>query len=147
LQTSDATGAAQSQLGPDAQAAVVYLNKHAGLSHGKIADTFDKFFGITLTRGACAQIVLRAGQRLQPVYEQLRQHLQTATHLTPDETGWRIGGLPAWLHGWVGEDFICFQNLLKPLLVTCLLVIRMVIGCQKTVNLGYDKLLGLRADL
>jgi transposase len=104
LQTSDATGAAQSQLGPDAQAAIVYLNKHAGLSHGKIADAFDKFFAIDVTRGACAQIVLRAGRRLQPVYEQIQQRLPAATHLTPDETGWRVGGHPAWLHGWVGDD-------------------------------------------
>ena len=104
LQTSDATGAAQSQLGPDAQAAVVYLNKRAGMSHGKIADTFDKFFGISVTRGACAQIVLRAGQRLQPVYEQIKERIKTCLHLTPDETGWRVGGHLAWLHGWVGDD-------------------------------------------
>jgi transposase len=104
LQTSDATGAAQSQLGGDAQAAIVYLNKRAGMSHGKIADTFDKLFGITLTRGACAQVVLRAGQVLQPVYEQIKEHIQNSEHLTPDETGWRIGGHPAWLHGWVGDD-------------------------------------------
>ena len=38
LQTSDATGAAASPVGPQAQALVVYLNKHAGLSHGKTAD-------------------------------------------------------------------------------------------------------------
>jgi transposase len=104
LQTSDATGAAQSQLGADAQAAIVYLNKRAGMSHGKIADTFDKFFGITLTRGACAQVVVRAGQILQPVYEQIKQRIIDSEHLTPDETGWRIGGRPAWLHGWVGDD-------------------------------------------
>ncbi len=104
LQTSDATGAAQSQLGADAQATVVYLNKRAGMSCGKIADTFDKVFGITLTRGACAQIVLRAAEKLQPAYEQIREHLKSSQHLTPDETGWRIGGHPAWLHGWVGDD-------------------------------------------
>jgi transposase len=103
LQTSDATGAAQSQLGADAQAAIVYLNKRAGMSHGKIADTFDKFFGITLTRGACAQVVVRAGQILQPVYEQIKERIIDSEHLTPDETGWRIGGRPAWLHGWVGD--------------------------------------------
>ena len=92
LQTSDATGAAASQLGPDAQAAVVLLNKHAGLSHGKIADTFDKFFGIDVTRGACAQIVLRAGRRLHLVYEQIQQRIQTARHLTPAESlAGRIG--------------------------------------------------------
>jgi transposase len=104
LQTSDATGAAQSQLGSDAQAAIVYLNKRAGMSHGKIADTFDKFFGITLTRGACAQVVMRAGKILQPVYEQIKERIIDSEHLTPDETGWRIGGHPAWLHGWVGDD-------------------------------------------
>jgi transposase len=104
LQTSDATGAARSQLGSDAQTAIVYLNKRAGMSHGKIADTFHKFFGIKLTRGACAQVVLRAGQILQPVYEQIKDRIIDSKHLTPDETGWRIGGRPAWLHGWVGDD-------------------------------------------
>jgi transposase len=104
LQTSDATGAAQSQLGSDAQATIVYLNKHVGMSHGKIADTFDKVFGITLTRGACAQVVMRAGQILQPVYEEIEELIKSSAHLTPDETGWRIGGHPAWLHGWVGDD-------------------------------------------
>jgi transposase len=104
LQTSDATGAAQSQLGSDAQAAIVYLNKRAGMSHGKIADTFDKFFGISITRGACAQTVLRAGKILQPVYEQIQERIKNSKHLTPDETGWRIGGHPAWLHGWVGDE-------------------------------------------
>jgi transposase len=104
LQTSDATGAAQSQLGPDAQAAIVYLNKRAGMSHGKIADTFAKFFGISITPGACAQTVLRAGKILQPVYEQIKERIKNSKHLTPDETGWRIGGHPAWLHGWVGDE-------------------------------------------
>jgi transposase len=104
LQTSDATGAAQSQLGPDAQAAVVDLNKRAGMSYGKIVGTFAKFFGIPISRGACAQIVLRAGQKLQPVYEQIKEHLKSAEHITPDETGWRIGGHPVWLHGWVAGD-------------------------------------------
>ncbi len=104
LQTSDATGAAQSQLGADAQATIVDLNKRAGMSHGKIADTFHNLFGIDVSRGACAQVVLRAGQILQPVYEQIKEHIKSSQHLDPDETGWRIGGHLVWLHGWVGED-------------------------------------------
>jgi transposase len=103
-QTSDATGAAASQLGPDAQAAIVYLNKHGGLSYGKIADAYGRLFGIHLTRGACAQVVLRGGRRLRPVYQQIRGRLAAANHLTPDETGWRLGGVTVWLHGWVGDD-------------------------------------------
>jgi transposase len=104
LQTSGATGAAASQLGPDAQAAIVYLNERGGLSYGKIADAYDRLFGIRLTRGACAQVVLRGGRRLQPAYQQIRGQIQQAKHLTPDETGWRVGGHTVWLHSWVGDD-------------------------------------------
>ncbi len=66
LQTSNAVGAAASQVGPDAQAAVVYLNKRAGLSHGKIAHTFRTLFGIHLSRGArrksCSEPVSACGR-------------------------------------------------------------------------------------
>jgi transposase len=110
LQTSDATGAAASQVGPDAQAAVVYLNKHAGLSHSKVAQALEVLFGITLSRGACAQIVLRAGQRLQPAYQEIQERLQSSAVITPDETGWRIGGHGVWLHAWVGDDSVtCYH--------------------------------------
>lgn len=103
LQTSDATGAAQSQLGSDAQSAIVYLNKHAGLSHGKIAATFEQMFGIRVSRGACAQVVLRAGRKLKPAYHEIEERIRHSQYLTPDETGWRVGGHPVWLHGWVGD--------------------------------------------
>jgi transposase len=104
LQTSDATDAARSQLGGDAQAAIVYLNKHAGMSHGKISHAFDKLFGMKMTPGASAQAVMRAGKILRPVYDEIAAKIKSSEHLTPDETGWRIGGHPAWLHGWVGDD-------------------------------------------
>jgi len=109
LQTSDALGAAASQVGPDAQAAVVELNKEAGLSHGKVADVLDTLFGIDLTRGASAQIVLRAAERLQPAYADIREATADAERLSVDETGWRIGGASAWLHVWVSEQATCYQ--------------------------------------
>jgi transposase len=104
LQTSDAAGAAACQLGPDAQAAVVYFNKHAGLSYGKISDLYQQLFGIKLTRGAAAQIVLRAGRKLEPAVSEIDDHIQQAQHITPDESGWRIGGFSVWIHAWVAED-------------------------------------------
>ena len=103
-QTSDAVGAAASQIGPDTQATIVYLNKHSGMSYGKIGDLFERTYGIRLTRSACAQAVLRLGRRLRPVYEEIKQHIRDAEHLTPDETGWRLGGRSIWLHGWVADD-------------------------------------------
>lgn len=108
LQTSDALGAAASQLGPDAQAATVLLNKQAGLSHGKVATCFQALFGIDLTRGASAQINLRAAERLGPAYQEVLRATREASVLTADETGWRIGGHSAWLHVWVGEQATCY---------------------------------------
>jgi transposase len=101
LQTSDALGAAASQIGPDAQATVVVLNKTFGLSHVKVAAVFHALFGITLTRGASAQIVLRAADRLEPAAQEVHQEIKSSPGLTPDETGWRVAGQPAWLHAWV----------------------------------------------
>src|SRR3954471_11706874 len=51
LQTSDALGAAASQIGPDAQAAAAVLHTQMGLSHAKVASAFRTLFGIPLTRG------------------------------------------------------------------------------------------------
>ena len=103
-------GARRQQIGPDGQAAIVYLNKHAGLAHGKIAQLFQTLFGITLSRGACAQIVLRAGERLRPAYREIEHRLRKAAVITPDETGWRIRGQTVWLHAWVGDDSVtCYH--------------------------------------
>lgn len=108
LQTSDATGAAASQLGPDAQATCVLLNKRLGLSHGKVVEVFSCLFGIPLTRGACVQIVLRAGRRLEAADEEVCAEIKASGQLVPDETGWRVGGKSAWLHAWVGERATCY---------------------------------------
>jgi transposase len=104
LQTSDALGAAASQIGPDAQAAVALLHTQAGLSHGKVAAVFGALFGITLTRGASAQINGRAGTRLEPEYRRILASSRASKQLSVDETGWRVGGRPAWLHVWVGDQ-------------------------------------------
>jgi transposase len=103
LQTSDALGAAASQIGPEAQAAATLLHTQAGLSHGKVAAVFDALFGIDMTRGASAQIGMRAATRLEPDYQLLLDDVRTSPHIAADETGWRIGGQPAWLHVWVGD--------------------------------------------
>jgi transposase len=97
-------GAAAAQLGPDAQAAVVELNKQAGLSHGKVSRCLENLFGIDLSRGGSAQVVLRAARRSEPVYQAICASVADAPWCVPDETGWRVGGWPAWLHTLVGPE-------------------------------------------
>jgi transposase len=104
LQTSDALGAAAAQLGPDAQAAIVELNKQGGLSHGKVTRCLGSLFGISLSRGGSVHTVLRAASRCEPVYESIRQTVAQSDWVVPDETGWRVGGYPVWLHTLVGSQ-------------------------------------------
>lgn len=108
-QTSDATGAAASQIGPDAQAAMVLLNKDMGLSHGKIQSVLESLFGITIGRSTSVRTMLRSANRCQPVYAQIRDELASGDVLWPDETGWRVGGASHWLHGWVGRSATCYH--------------------------------------
>ncbi len=109
LQTSDAVGAAASQLGSDAQAAIVHLGKVGGLSQGKIVGVFDKLFGIRLTRGGVCQAMLRVARRCGGEYDQIVAGVGQAPWLVPDETGWRIGGHSAWLHACVTPDAVAYH--------------------------------------
>lgn len=108
LQTSDALGAAASQLGPDLQSTLVQLNKDAGLSHGKIQRLMKTLFGIELSRGGSVQAMLRAARRCAPLYQALVRAMPQQKAITPDETGWRIGGRRAWLHVFVARRITCY---------------------------------------
>jgi transposase len=108
LQTSDATGAAQSQIGPNAQASIVYLNKRSGMSYGKIADFFKEANGIDIQPSTATRIVLRTADKLRPTYAEIRESIKNSKVITPDETGWRLGGRPVWLHAWVGDQATCY---------------------------------------
>jgi len=109
LQTSDATGAAASQLGADAHAALALLNKQCGLSHGKCRDVMRELFGITIARATSARSILRTARRCGAAYEQLRLDIRNAPRVVPDETGWRVGGKTAWLHAFATERATCYE--------------------------------------
>jgi transposase len=88
-------------LGPEAQAAIVHLNKHAGLSQGKVADYFRTLFGIALTPSGVCHVLARAARRGEGLYQRILASVPQAPWIVPDETGWRIGGRLAWMHGFV----------------------------------------------
>jgi transposase len=98
LQTSTATGAAREQLGAQAHALMSVLNKQMGLSHGKVAWLFEKVFHLKINRSTSVRSVERTGHRCEPAYAQIRRDVCAAEQVTPDETGWRVGGEKAWLH-------------------------------------------------
>jgi transposase len=97
LQTSDALGAAAVQLGPQATALAVILNKQLGLSFGKISQLLRERFGLTVTRGGLVHAVHRAARHARPTYDLLVQTVRGSPVVTPDETSWKVGGHLHWL--------------------------------------------------
>lgn len=104
LQTSDALGAAAVQLGPQAVALAVILNKQCGLSFGRIATLLRERFGLTVTRGGLVHAVHRAARQAQPTYDALCAQVRGSPVVTPDETGWKVGGHPYWLWAFATAD-------------------------------------------
>jgi len=109
LQTSTVTGAAREQLGAKAHALMSVLNKQMGLSHGKIAWLFEKVFRLKISRSTSVRSVERTGRRCEPAYEQIRRDVRAAEQVTPDETGWRVGGRKGWLHVFATRNTTCYE--------------------------------------
>jgi Transposase IS66 family. len=97
-QTSDALGAAGSQVGPLAKAWAHYLHYSLGLSFEKCAVLLRRL-GIEVTAGALCQAAQSTGTALVPIQAEIMARLNGSPVVTADETGWRVGGGPAWL--WV----------------------------------------------
>jgi transposase len=95
-QTSDALGAAASQLGPRALAIAAWLHKHCGMPLAKICALFAQL-GLSVTPGALAQAMDRLARKGAATYEALKTELAAQAVISPDETGWRVAGLSAWL--------------------------------------------------
>lgn len=108
LQTSDALGAAATQIGPDAQALIALMKNKTGLSYGDITELMNDAFGLELTRGAAAHIVRRAGERAEPMYDAFKAMIPRRDTVYPDETGWKVGGRLQWMWDFVTDLFTLY---------------------------------------
>jgi transposase len=98
-QTSDALGAAGTALGPRATALAVWLHKGLGLPLGKVRRVLATQHGLAVTRGGLVQLCARTAARATPTYDALCAEVRGSPVVTPDETGWKVGGALHWL--WV----------------------------------------------
>lgn len=96
LQTCDALGAASTHLGPQAVTLIVLLNKHLGLSHGKVATLLQAWFGLTVRPSAVTHGLHRAARQAAPTYAALREQVRGSPAVSPDETSWKVSGHLQW---------------------------------------------------
>jgi transposase len=99
LQTSDALGAAQVQLGPEAISLAAHLNKEMGISHERAARVLELGYGLHTNRSTLCRALTRLGRKAAPTYEQLRVAAGKSPVTWLDETGWRVAAHLEWL--WV----------------------------------------------
>jgi len=102
-QTSDAVGAAGSQVGPRAVAIAGWLNKELGLPMSKAARVLG-LLGVSVTPGGLHQAIGRLAAAAQPTCEALVAAVQGSAAVAADETGWRVAGQRQWLWVFVGDD-------------------------------------------
>jgi transposase len=99
LQTSDALGAAQVQLGPEALSLAAHLNKEMGISHERVARVLELGYGLHTNRSTICRALLRLGKKAAPTYDRLVAATRASMVNQLDETGWRVAGHLEWL--WV----------------------------------------------
>lgn len=80
------------------------LNKQCGLSFGRIGQLLHDRFGLTVTRGGLVHAVARAARQAQPTDDALCATVRGSPVVTPDETGWKVGGDNHWLRAFATTD-------------------------------------------
>jgi transposase len=98
LQTSDAVGVGNVQLGPEALTLAAILNKQMGLSLGHTRQVLSYGFGLEASRGGLYRALARMAGRAEPTYDGLVEAARQAPVNGMDETGWKVGGQLQWLH-------------------------------------------------
>jgi transposase len=111
LQTSDALGAAQVQLGPEALSLAAHLNKEMGISHERVARVLELGYGLRTNRSTLCRALIRLGAKAAPTYDQLVVAARTSMVNRLDETSWRVAARLEWLWVVVSEQVTLYAIL------------------------------------
>jgi hypothetical protein len=95
---ADQCGATAHRLGPRHLAAAHHLHYGLGVPVRKLPEVLELLTGVKLTQGAITLDALRrAARAVGKTYQNLCDSVRDSRCVHTDDTGWRTGGLPAWL--------------------------------------------------
>ena len=103
-QTSDALGAAAVQLGPEALALAVKMNKGLGMPHADVAAVLQDNFGLQVHRSTICRAVERVARRGEATWQGLGDAARRSLVNAIDETGWNVEAQLRWLWVVVSEQ-------------------------------------------
>lgn len=103
-QTSDALGAAAVQLGPEALALAVQMNKGLAMPHADVAAVLQDAFHLQVNRSTICRAVDRVARRGEATWQALRDAARRCLLNGMDETGWNVAAQLLWLWVVVSEQ-------------------------------------------
>lgn len=105
-------GATAHRTGPHVMAQALTLHYHYGLPLCKVSPVIKASTGIALSQSAITQAagaLCAQGGAMQRAYAGLRQEVRRAPVVNTDDTGWRIGGVAAYLMGFFTPVLAVYQ--------------------------------------
>jgi transposase len=110
-QTSDALGAAQVQVGPQALTLAAHLSKQMGISHERAAQVLAWGYGLAVSRSALCRAITRLGKKAEPTYQELQIAVRHSLVNRLDETSWRVAAHLQWLWVCVSDEVTLYAIL------------------------------------
>ena len=104
LQTSDALGAAAVQVGPEAVALGVLMNKSMGLPHADAAAILKHGFRLSMSPGGICRAIERVARKAEATWHALRKAARRGLVAHMDETSWKVDAQLRWLWAVVTEQ-------------------------------------------
>ncbi len=87
---------AERYFGPNLEAMVVFYKQTQHLSYQRIVETMHDLHGVSLSEGAVAQILARAGEKAAPLADTIKEQVITSRVVKSDETSARVKGRNWW---------------------------------------------------
>ena len=87
----------EGKFGPNLQAEITLMKYEDRLPHKKIADALNRRYGLSLVPATVLDITRRVSDKLQAVYEAIKEEVKTSKQVVADETGLKVQGKNFWL--------------------------------------------------
>ena len=88
------------QYGSGVLTLVSYLSVYQYLPYRRLSQLFAAVFGLPLSQGSLDNLLTKASQKAQGVYEQIRQNISNSTVVGSDETSAKVNGNKWWIWVW-----------------------------------------------
>lgn len=99
----------KTRLGPNVLTYVVIAKYRLNLPYGKIVDSLQLCFGLSVSEGEIATLLDRASRLVGPVWAQITEAVKAGNAVHCDETGWFINGEKVWAWAFATEDAVLYE--------------------------------------